>query len=67
MFVAQHRTGVQLLTIDTWKQGWEHNTQRLWDLTELVHAFGLECKAYYSDEYLIEQSIPWESVLFCMD
>jgi hypothetical protein len=67
MFVAQHRTGVQLLTINTWKQGWEHNTQRLRDLTELVHAFGLERKAHYSDEHLIEPSIPWEGVLFRMD
>jgi len=67
MFKAQHRTDVQLLMVDTQKPGWEHNTQRLWDLKELVRTFGLEWKPYYSDEYLIEQSIPWESLLFRMD
>jgi len=66
-FAAKHRTGVKLLKIDTWKPGWEHNAQRLWDLTELVYAFNLEWKAHYSDEYLIEQSIPSGSVLFRID
>jgi len=66
-FKEKYRTGVQLLIIDTQKPGWEHNTQRLWDLKELVHAFDLEWKPFYSDEYLIEQSIPLGSVLFRMD
>ena len=66
-FKARHCTGVQLLKIDTQKPGSEHNIQRLWDLRELVHAFGLEWKLYYWDEYLIEQSIPYTSVLLRED
>lgn len=66
-FKAPHCTDVQLLMIDIQKPRWEHNTQRLWDLKELVHTFGLEWKPYYSDEYIIEQNIQWENPLFHMD
>jgi hypothetical protein len=44
-FKAKHDTGVQLLVIDTQKPEWD-NTQRLWDLQELVHTFDLEWKPY---------------------
>ncbi|KAI1872664.1 hypothetical protein JX265_005544 [Neoarthrinium moseri] len=65
LFEERNYTGIQIVKFRTDGPGWDHNTQRIWKVRDLINR--LEIKhvwAFTTDgEYLVEHSIPQESVV----
>ncbi|KAK1596921.1 uncharacterized protein LY79DRAFT_701131 [Colletotrichum navitas] len=59
--------GVQVIEFKTSGPGWDHNTQRLWGARSLLLQFGLDTAPRFDKEYLVEHSIPEESIVSRLD
>jgi hypothetical protein len=64
---AKGKKGIKLLVIDTTSKDWDHKQSRMWHLPYLLHSLDVACRHEVDDEYLIEHSIPRESILLCVD
>ncbi|KAF6826102.1 hypothetical protein CPLU01_09834 [Colletotrichum plurivorum] len=60
--------GVKIIWFRTDGPHWNHNVQRLWYPRDVLRQLGLGCdgKSYLEDEYLVEHSIPEESITRCI-
>ncbi|EFQ26805.1 uncharacterized protein GLRG_02625 [Colletotrichum graminicola M1.001] len=59
--------GVEIIEFKTSGRGWDHNIQRLWSARSLLRQFGLVAKSRFVKEYLVEHSIPEESIVSRLD
>ncbi|KAK2030295.1 hypothetical protein LX32DRAFT_692634 [Colletotrichum zoysiae] len=66
---ARGKPDVKVTKFKTSGSGWNHDVQRLWHAETLVDQFGLAKikKASFNKEYLVEHSIPEESIVSCLD
>ncbi|KAK1971936.1 hypothetical protein LY78DRAFT_708839 [Colletotrichum sublineola] len=70
-FDAQGIPGVQIIKFKTSGSGWNHDIQRLWLAKDLLQQFGLmrlsTKRTKVDHEYLVEHSIPEESIVSRLD
>ncbi|KAK3323327.1 hypothetical protein B0T19DRAFT_485721 [Cercophora scortea] len=64
-YAMRSRTGVRILKIQTDGPGksWDHKRQRMWHVPSLVGKLGLTSHRYFASEWVVENSIPAESVV----